>query len=62
MVASVKETARLLMMEKLGDPESISLITESAEALGMEASHSAKSVQVRQATHNQPLRSNPDAA
>lgn len=42
MVVGVKETARLLMMEKLGDPESISSITESAEAVSERAQHAAK--------------------
>jgi len=62
MVANVKETSRLVMMEKLGDPDSISQITESALAIGKEAEPSIVSPQVDQSTSSRSLCSAEDAA
>ena len=62
MVANVKETSRLVMMEKLGDPDSISKITESASAIGKEAEPSIVSPQVHQSTFSRSLCSVEDAA
>ena len=62
MVVGVKETARLLMMEKLGDPESISSITESAEAVRERAQHTAKTNRTCLARQKQSNNSNLDIA
>ena len=62
MVVGVKETARLLMMEKLGDPESISSITESAEAVRERAQHTAKTNRTCLARQQQSNNSNLDIA
>ena len=62
MVVGVKETARLLMMEKLGDPESISSITESAEAVRERAQHTAKTNRTCLARQKQLNNSNWDIA
>lgn len=62
MVANVKETSRLVMMEKLGDPDSISKITESASAIGKETKPSIVSPQVHQSTFSRSLCSAEDAA
>lgn len=52
MKAQVKQVSRLVMMEKLGDPDSISKITESAEAIGKETKSSNVSPQIHQSTYS----------
>ena len=52
MVIAVKESSRLVIMEKLGDPDSISKITESAAAIGKEGKPSIIPPQISQSTYS----------
>lgn len=60
MVTSVKEISRLVIMEKLGDPDSISKITESASVVSEDTKLSIFSPQVHQSTYSRSLCSDED--